>query len=199
MSELQEQQRAGNELPVSPWIVRREIIDVKNHAEQLLSEAKIAADRVLAQATAQAAGLRKASERQGLREGIATAAALIAKVSADLEAYRTAREAEIGTLAFAIAHRILGTFPEDDRLLRAVQTALDDHRNTTGLRLRASPEIASMLRTFLEGEAGASVAVEVDETAPPSSCSLIHPRGRIAIGPIDQLLAMLASASGSVR
>jgi flagellar biosynthesis/type III secretory pathway protein FliH len=119
---------------------------------------------------------------------------LVDIISSDGEVYHAAREAELGTLAFAIAHRILGEFSEEDCLIRAVQTALDEHRNATGLRLRASAEIEATLRTAVaESGASASVTIEVDEMAPAGTCTLINPRGRIAIGPIDQLLALFAT------
>ncbi|WP_036049723.1 type III secretion system stator protein SctL [Bradyrhizobium sp. Tv2a-2] len=182
------------DLPISPWIVRSETIEAQKQAYDVLSAAQASAARLHAEAAAQADELRKSARQDGLRDGATAAAALVAEFSSSLEIYRAAREAELSTLAFAIAHRILGAFSEEDRLIRAVRTALDEHRNTTGLRLRASPEMASALRTALDGaRAAPSITIEPDETASPGSCTLIHPRGRIAVGPVDQLLALFAA------
>jgi flagellar biosynthesis/type III secretory pathway protein FliH len=184
------------DIPVSPWIARGEVIDAQRRAEDIIVAAKAYAERLRADAVRQADALREAARFQGLRDGVSAAAALIAEISSNLEVYRTEREAELSTLAFAIAHRILGAFAEEDRLIRAVRTALDEHRNTAGLRLRASAEIEPVLRTaLLEAGGSASVTIDVDETAPSGTCTLVHPRGRIAIGPIDQLLALFAATA----
>jgi flagellar biosynthesis/type III secretory pathway protein FliH len=190
---------AAADLSISPWIVRHEMIDAQKQADDVLSAAAVAADQLRAEAVAEADRLREAARQEGLRDGAAATAALVAEVSAGLEVYRAAREAELGTLAFAIAHRILGAFPEEDCLIRAVRTALDDYRNTTALRLRTSAEMASVLRTALGEAVGFSITIEVDQMASPGSCTLIHPRGRIAVGPLDQLLALLATVeSGAI-
>jgi flagellar biosynthesis/type III secretory pathway protein FliH len=184
------------DLPVSPWIVRGEVIDARRQAEDILAAAKASAGQMRADADARADALREAARLQGLSDGMSEAAALVAGLCSDLETYRSARETELSALAFAIAHRILGAFAEEDRLIRAVQTALEEHRNVTGLRLRASVEIEPVLRTMLT-EAGDSayVTIDVDETAPSGTCTLVHPRGRIAVGPIDQLRALFAATT----
>jgi flagellar biosynthesis/type III secretory pathway protein FliH len=192
----------ARELPTSPWVVRGDLVDARQQADAVLSAARAGAARLSAEAADEADRVLEEARQEGLRDGAAAAAALIAKVSVDLEFYLKAREAELGTLAFAIAHRILGALPEEERLARAVRTALDEHRSASGLRLRTSPQMETVLRTVLEEtEAGASVTIEVDDTALPGECTLIHPRGRIAVGPIDQLLALLSSTAttGGIR
>jgi type III secretion system HrpE/YscL family protein len=196
MNELPNAHHIIADLPFSPWIVRGRLVEAQKQADEVLLTAKAHADRIRAEAAAQADDLLKQAWQEGLREGAVTAASLIAEVAAGVEHYRKAREDELRTLAFAIAHRILGAFPEDDLLIRTVRTALDEHRNTMGLRLRAGPAVAPLLRMSLsENDVGVSVTVEEDHTVPPGSCSLIHPRGRIAIGPLEQLLALLRASS----
>lgn len=188
----------AGDLPTSPWVIRGVLVNALQQADAVLAAAEARAARLCAEAADQAEKLLEGARQEGLRDGAAEAAALIAEVSADLDIYRQAREAELGTLAFAIAHRILGALPEEERLARAVRTALDEHRNASGLRLRTSPHMEAVLRTVIEeAGVGASVTIEVDDTALPGECTLIHPRGRIAVGPIDQLLALLSAASAT--
>jgi flagellar biosynthesis/type III secretory pathway protein FliH len=132
---------------------------------------------------------REAARQEALREGKAAAMALITEVSTAIEAQIAARETELPRLAFAIAERILGEFPREERLVRAVKAALDEHRGTEGLRLRLSPLMEPMLRAALDEISTTipRVIVEVDESASPDACTMIHPRGRIAVGPFDQL------------
>ena len=185
-------------LPCSPWIVRGEVRIALLRADEIEAGAAGKATEMVSQARAEADAIREAARQEGMREGAAAAARLIAETDAAVETYRRTSEGELVPLAFAIAHRILGTFPEDDRLLRAVTTALDEHQGTSGLRLRADPRTASRLRDALRRtDRTDPVLVDVDDAASPGSCVLMHPRGRASVGPIDQLRALFEAAAAS--
>lgn len=189
-------------LPRSPWIVRGEILDALREADEIRSAARTEAETIRAQGASDADAIRDAARQDGLRDGAARSARLLAEAEAAAASFRAAGERELVPLAFAIAHRILGAFPEEERLVRAVTTALEEHHGTSGLRLRADPPTASLLRAALRqaGRADA-VLVDADDEAVPGTCTLVHPRGRVAIGPLDQLRTLLGTAfpGGDVR
>jgi flagellar biosynthesis/type III secretory pathway protein FliH len=179
----------------SSWIVRAETVESHHRADDIIAKAERQAARLRGDAAEEAARAREAACREGLEEGKAAALALIAEVSSALDSQAVAREAEISRLAFAVAHRILGEFPEEERLVRAVTTALDEQRGAMGLRLRLSPKMESVLRPVLDQRDDVPpVTIEVDEGASADTCTMIHPRGRIAVGPLDQLQAFRAAA-----
>ncbi len=182
-------------LPRSPWIVRGEILDALREADEIRNAAEAEAEAIRARGASDATAIRDAARQDGLRDGAIRAARLLVEAEAAAAAFRAAGERELVPLAFAIAHRILGAFPEEECLVRAVTTALEEHHGTAGLRLRADPPTASLLRAALRqaGRADA-VLVDVDEEATPGTCTLVHPRGRAAIGPLDQLRTLLGTA-----
>ncbi|MCQ8239617.1 type III secretion system stator protein SctL [Rhizosaccharibacter radicis] len=185
-------------LPGSPWIVRGETLDAQRDATRIRGQARQDAERLLVDASRAAQRLRDEAGRQGLEAGEAAAARLLADAADAATRFRQDAEAELVPLAFAIAHRILGSFPEEERLLRAVRTALDEHRNVSGLRLRASPTTATALRNALAAEGRAdAVLIEIDDDVAPGGCTLVHPRGRAAIGPLDQLRSLFAAGGGT--
>lgn len=182
-------------LPASPWIVRGETLEATRDAERIRAQARRDAERLLADAAHGARLLGEEARRQGMDRGAQEAGRLLADAAEAVLAFRRDAETELVPLAFAIAHRILGAFPEEERLLRAVDAALDEHRHASGLRLRVGAAAAAALQAALgAGGRGGSVMVEIDENAAPDGCTLIHPRGRAAVGPIEQLRALFATS-----
>lgn len=190
---------AAETLLASPWIVRGEVLDALRQADEIRAAAASAADALRVQAETEVEAIRSAAHQEGLRQGAAAAAALMADATAVADTFSKTRESELVPLAFAIAHRILGAFPEEDRVTRAVATALDEHRGTSGLRLRADPHTAALLRvSFDDVGRPDSILVETDEHAPPGRCTLVHPRGRVSIGPLDQLRTLFETTSSTI-
>jgi len=188
---------ASPALPASPWIVRGTTLEALRDADAIRRQARQDAERLLRDSARTAASIREEAKRQAVADGEAEAAHLLADVAEAVQHFQREAEAELVPLAFAIAHRILGAFPEDERLLLAASTALEEHRGVSGLRLRAAPVTAAALRRALDqdGRAGL-VTVDVDEGMAPGGCTLVHPRGRAAVGPLAQL-RLLFAASGS--
>jgi flagellar biosynthesis/type III secretory pathway protein FliH len=185
-------------LPSSPWIIRGEILEALRDGEAIRAAAAAEAVQLRRAAEADAARLREQARQEGRAAGEAAGAALLANAAAAIDTFRRDAEAELLPLAFAVAHRILGAFPEDERLLRAARTALDEHRGVSGLRLRAAPATAEALRAGLrqDGREGA-VSVDADGEMEPGRCTLVHPRGRAAVGPLDQLRALFDATAPS--
>ena len=189
---------ASSALPESPWIVRGESVAALRDAERIRTQARQDAERLLVDAARTAQRLGDEARRQGAAQGAAEAAQLLADTADAVRDFRRDAETELVPLAFAIAHRILGAFPEEERLVQAVDTALQEHRTVSGLRLRAGPAAAAALRAALgAAERGKAVMVEVDEEAAPGHCTLVHPRGRAAIGPLDQLRILFDANGGA--
>lgn len=179
--------------PSSPWVVRSERLSAIEEGEAILTAARAQAESLREAATRDAASLHRQAQDAGLAEGAREAAALVGAAQAAIAVQREADAAEMLPLAFAIAHRILGAFDEDDRLHRAARAALDEHHNLAGLRLRVAPAAADVLRAALRAEGLTTVAVDADDGVGRDGCTLVHPRGRAAVGPIDQLREIMAS------
>lgn len=183
----------------SPWIVRGDTLRALRDADAIRLRARQDAERLLRDAARTAASVLDETRRLAVAQGEAEAARLLASAADAVQEFRHEAEAELVPLAFAIAHRILGVFPENDRLLQAVTTALDEHRGVSGLRLRAAPVTAAALRLGLDQTGrGNTVTVDVDEGAPPGTCTLVHPRGRAAVGPLEQLQLLFAAGGSGV-
>lgn len=180
-------------LPASPLVIRADILRARADAAALLAEARAEAARLRAEAEADAEAARASGREDGRRAGEAEAARLVAAASEAADAFLAAREAELGTLALAVAHRLIGALPPEERLFRLVQTALAEHRAELRLALRVPPGDAAGLRAALaEVDPDGRVTVEEDPAAAPGSCVLAHARGRTAIGLLDQFRALLA-------
>ncbi len=183
----------------SPWIVRGEVLEALEQADEIRAAASATAKALRACAVSEAEAIRLAARQEGLRQGAAAAATLLADAANAADTFQKARERELVPLAFAIAHRILGVFPEDDRMRRAVTTALEEYAGTSGLRLRADPDTAALLRGSLGVAARPETVVfEVDDQAPSGRCTLLHSRGQVAIGPADQLRTLFQAIPGAM-
>jgi type III secretion system HrpE/YscL family protein len=184
---------AVDALPKSPLIIRREIMGVKNEAREIISRAEREADGIRLEARRQAEQERHRGHADGVKDGRAEAARLLAEASATVDAFYEAREKELMDLAFAIAERLIGALPEHERLARVAQAALAEHRGDQKITLRVGPGTAAPLRDALrQYDQHGRVTIETDEHAAPGSCTLLHDRGRSSIGLLDQFRALMA-------
>lgn len=175
-------------LPHHPFVVRGPEL-------QALRDAAAIRDQAQQEAAAERERERRHGYADGLREAAAAAAQLVRNAEAAVEDYWSRREQELAALALAIAHRIVSGLPPDDLLAGVARTAIAEHRQDTSLTLRAAPDAAAVLRRCLADDtATARVEVQADASLPPGGCVLSHPRGRTAIGLLDQFRAMLATA-----
>jgi type III secretion system HrpE/YscL family protein len=184
---------AVDALPKSPLILRREIVGVKNEAREIIERAEREAEGIRMEARRQAQQDRHQGHAEGVKDGRAEAARLLAEASATVDAFYEAREQEFTDLAFAIAYRLIGELPEQEQMARVARAALGEHRGGVKIMLRVGPGTAGPLRDALRPyDPEGRVDIETDETAPPGSCTLLHDRGRSSIGLLDQFRALMA-------
>lgn len=185
-------------LPTSPFVLRREAVRSRDEARDIVQEARDQADMILHEAHQQAEQDRVQGHAEGVRDGRAEAARLLAEAAATVDLFYEARERELTDLAFAIAYRIIGEFPANEQLARIAETAIAEHRGGVKLQLRVDPVSAPVLRRAVaQFDHEGRVAIEADENAPAGSCTLVHARGRSAIGLLDQFRAMMKEAKGA--
>ena len=184
---------------VHPFIVRADGVRAAADAKDILAEAKAEAVRIREEAVAERQEALQEAIRDGLRQGLAEAAALTAQAAEALDLFWREREGELGEVALAVAHRILSTLPPTETLVRLALDAISEHGRDVGLAVRVRPEIAVVLRSVLQEKGyGDRVDVIADPALPSGGCTLVHPRGRTEIGLLAQFRAMLKSLSGPV-
>jgi flagellar biosynthesis/type III secretory pathway protein FliH len=183
--------------PGSPYVLRGDTLRARADAAAIREAALADADAVRARAEAEARARAESLLGEARARAMSESAALLARAAGDADALLRAREEELTALAFALAHRLVNDLPRDTRTLRLVWTALAEHRDVSRLVLRAPPATAASLRAGLcggDGDArGRACPVEVvdDATLGADECVLVHPKGRTALGPLQQFRALM--------
>lgn len=185
-------------LPSSPYIVRSGRLRAHIDATSIRADAEAAAARVRAGIAAERHEAFESARQEGLRLGLAEAAALTAGAALAADLFWRERENELAEVALAVAHRVLASLPADDTMARLVSDAIAEHGRDVRLAVRVMPGAAGALRTALEGlEHGCSrVTVVADPAAAPGECTLVHLRGRTDVGLLAQFRAMMGSLAG---
>ena len=184
---------------VHPFIVRADRVRAAADAQDIVAEAKAEADRIREEANVERREVLQQAIQDGLRQGLAEAAALTAQAAEALELFWREREGELGEVAIAIAHRIVSTLPPTETLVRLALDAISEQGRDVGLAVRVRPEIAVVLRSVLQEQGfGDRVDVIADPALPSGGCILVHPRGRTEIGLLAQFRAMLNSLPTAV-
>ncbi|WP_407158262.1 hypothetical protein [Bradyrhizobium sp. STM 3557] len=181
-----------NPIVHSDFIVRGDVLDAHKEAYAILADARAKAEQVRAEMDAERDRIFEEARRQGLRQGITEAAAIIINTRQTMDAFWVEREGELTELVFAVAHRIIGSLPADEVLVRLASEAIAEHAANVQLTLRAAPETAVLLRDALTSSPqGCRVTVQVDANAAPGECSLVHKNGRTELGLLGQFRAMM--------
>lgn len=184
-------------LPSSPYIVRSGRLRAHIDATSIRADAEAAAARVRAGIAAERHEALESARQEGLRLGLAEAAALTAGAALAVDLFWRERENELAEVALAVAHRVLASLPADDTMARLVSDAIAEHGRDVRLAVRVMPGAAGALRTALEDlEHGGRVTVVADPAAAPGECTLVHPRGRTDVGLLAQFRAMMGSLAG---
>ncbi len=184
-------------LPSSPFIIRADKVRAHEDARAILADAEAEAARISAGMDAERHEALREARQEGLRQGLAEAAALAASAAAAVDVFWREREAELGEVALAVAHRVLASLPANETVARLASAAIAEHGSDIRLTVRTAPEAAAVLRGVLQdSEGGARVTVIADPTAAPGECTLVHPRGRTDVGLLAQFRAMLRSLPG---
>ena len=95
-------------------------------AEAAVAVAREEARAIRSRAETARAATEATARAAGFDAGLADAAARLRALRDDLEAGRAVRRAEVAELAFALIRKVLGSWPDDVVLGRAVAHALDD-------------------------------------------------------------------------
>jgi flagellar biosynthesis/type III secretory pathway protein FliH len=180
-------------VPNSPFIVRGDILRAHKDAQAILAEARDEASRLRAELLAERLGVLEKAHQQGLKQGLAEAAAVAANAADAIGAFWKKQENELTEVAFAIAHRIVASLPANAILAQLASKAIADHGADVHITLRTAPDAAIHLREFFKNNDHAGrVTVLADPTAAPGECTLFHRRGRANLGLLAQFRAMMS-------
>jgi type III secretion system HrpE/YscL family protein len=173
-------------------IVRADMLRLHADANMIVADAKAEASRIRAELELDRIKAFEEARRQGFSQGVAEAAAIAANAVKAVEEFWREREGEVAEIAFAIAHRIVGNLPADQRLAQIVSMAISEYSSSVQLTLRTTPEAAGHLRAFLKNAVGAErVTVVADPAAAPGECTLYQAHGRTDLGLLAQFRAMM--------
>lgn len=181
-------------LPSSPFVIRADDLRASLGARSLLAEAEAEAARIRAHVSAERQEALADAHREGLRRGLAEAAALALAAATAIDEFWHEREAELAEVSLAIAHRVLSSLPQNEAVARLALDAVAEHARDVRLSIRVRPEVAGLLRAMLDdGEHSARVEVVADPAAAAGDCTLVHAQGRTDVGLLAQFRAMLHS------
>ncbi len=181
-------------LPASPLVVRADRVRAHTDARAIVAEAEGNAARLRAGIAAERHAALQEAHNEGLRQGLAEAAALTLAASLAVDQFWRERESELGEVSLAAAHRVLSSLPADDMVARLAADAIAEHGRDVRLTLRMKPDAAEAMRAVLQDrEKGSRVIIIADPAAAPGECTLVHPRGRTEVGLLAQFRAMLNS------
>ncbi|MGI4793814.1 MAG: FliH/SctL family protein [Janthinobacterium lividum] len=167
-----------------PMVIPRQSLEAIRDATEIVAVAK-----------QQAAHARHRAFQEGFAEGLKAAREQLNGIDRAIEAYWSEREQELITVALALAYRVVGEMPQNERLAGQVRTALAAHRADSALALRADPETATALQSLLgEAASAGSITVQSDPLLTSGNILLAHSQGQTEIGLVQQFRAFLTEA-----
>jgi flagellar biosynthesis/type III secretory pathway protein FliH len=176
----------------SRLIVRGDILRAHRDAQAIVTEARMEAVRLRAELLSERIETLEKARQQGLKQGIAEAAAVASSAIKVVDAFWKEREGELAEVALAVAHRIVDNLPADEILAQLASKAIAEHSADVHLTLRTAPDVAIHLREFLKNSEHADrVTVLADPAVVQGECTLTHRRGRTNLGLLAQFRAMM--------
>ena len=154
--------RAGCSL--RPRVVRREAMQAREQADQLLAQAQLEAEALLAEAKITAQEQKRIAQQRGFQEGQAAALAQALHFH-DAEARRDQRALDrLMTMACALSERLLGTALklEPQLIANLAQQLLEEARGAQHVVLRANPDDVALLREGVKVARHIHLSVEPD-------------------------------------
>ncbi|MFT3915982.1 MAG: FliH/SctL family protein [Anaeromyxobacteraceae bacterium] len=145
-------------------------------------------------ARAESAAIREAARLEGLAQGRAEAAAVLATASMARDRLLAGAGPELVALALLVARKILAEEPRTppERAAALAAQVLAEVRERRGVTVRAHPGDVARVRAAIPEE----IPVEPDAQVEPGGCALETPAGRIEAG-LDAQLEELARALGA--
>lgn len=123
------------------------VFDAARRAEGVLAEARAQAERMAEEALAERERLRAQADEEGLRQGLARAAAVLALAAAERDRLLADARQELLKLALAVAEKVVAREVERGGGVAAVaEQALSAVRRRRVVTLRVHPEDAATLR-----------------------------------------------------
>ncbi|MFO0580998.1 MAG: FliH/SctL family protein [Anaeromyxobacter sp.] len=138
--------------------------------------------------------IREAARLEGLAQGRAEAAAVLATAMAARDRLLAGAGPELVALALLVARKLLAEEPRTppERAAALAAQALAEVRDRRGVTVRAHPGDVARVRAAIHEE----IPVEPDAQVEPGGCALETPAGRIEAG-LDAQLDELARALGA--
>jgi len=137
---------------------------------------------------------------EGQRTGAQQAMRLVEEAEQAVRLLVDSLEMEVALLSVAIAERILGTFDERERVLRAAQQAIAELREDDSAAITIAPRYVGALRERLaQYVPGVPVSIEADPTMDPGGCSIRTSRGTIDAAIASQVEAVRQAVRGWAR
>ena len=175
-------------------VVRAEELGLYTDASGALAAARVAADRCIAEAQAEADALRSQAYDQGLAAAQAEAARMIAGAAALVQRQvRDLRPAIAAAIADGVA-AVIGGLERDERIGRAAAHAVATLQDRARVTVRVAPGHAHAVR---QGLAADVTAVIEDATLEADNCVIETESGFVQAG-IRVQLAILREALSAV-
>lgn len=187
--------------PPERRLVKREVLDRVQHAQQALAEAQAEADQIIEQAKAQAQQLLKEAHQQGIEQGQREALEHLGRARAEYDRLLRAQEQDMLDLALGIAQRVINrAVALDPSVIRdVVAQTLEQVRHKRQILVLLNPEDLRRLepdRAALQGVVeGASLYLDEDPQISPGGCVIETESGRIDARLEVQLAAIRAALS----
>lgn len=185
--------------PPERRLVKREVLDRVQHAQQALEEAEQEAAQIIAAAQARAEQLRQEAHQRGIEQGQREALEHLGRARAEYDRLLRAQEQDMLDLALGIAQRIINrTVALDPSVIRdVVAQTLEQVRHKRQILVLLNPEDMRRLepdRAALQGVVeGASLYFDEDPQISPGGCVIETESGRIDARLEVQLAAIRAA------
>lgn len=185
--------------PPERRLVKREVLDRVQHAQQALAEAQAEADQIIEQAKAQAQQLLKEAHQQGIEQGQREALEHLGRARAEYDRLLRAQEQDMLDLALGIAQRVINrSVALDPSVIRdVVAQTLEQVRHKRQILVLLNPDDLRRLepdRAALQGVVeGASLYLDEDPQISPGGCVIETESGRIDARLEVQLAAIRAA------
>lgn len=154
-------------------------------AEDVLDRARLRADRWEEAARGRHDATLARARRAGREEGVAEAAAEIARLGVALRALREGEEARARALALEVVRALFDGLEEEERIAAAARRALAENPRADGARLVVRPQAAEAVAAALAATPGIEVAA--DAAVAPGEARLDTVLGAIHLSAERQL------------
>jgi flagellar biosynthesis/type III secretory pathway protein FliH len=187
-------------LTATAEVLRAERVESLLADYERIGEMKKETERLLATAREAYEIERAKGALEGQRMGAQQAMRLVEEAEQAVRLLVDSLEMEVALLSVVIAERILGTFEERERILRAAQQAIAELREDDSAAITIAPRYVGALRERLaQYVPGVPVSIEADPTMDPGGCSIRTSRGTIDVAIASQVEAVRQAVRGWAR